>query len=279
MVFVYATPTARLVCVTSEAEAQVDYNAGDYPPFAVTVDVAIFTIVNDALQVLLVERGEPPFLGSWALPGGFVRPDENLDQAANRELLEETGVDAGSVHLEQLGTYGSPDRDPRMRVVTVAYWAILGDLSELHPAAGSDARDAGLVPVSKIEAGGLRLAFDHATIIHEAIERTRSKLEYTTLATAFCPPEFTISQLRRVYEAVWNTQLDPGNFHRKVKNTVDFVQPVGAYSDPGVDGGRPAELYEPGPALMIGSPLDRSPSPPSRYRGSEDDEPAEPSNA
>ena len=91
--------------MTNEAEASADYDPGDYPPFAVTVDVAIFTIVNDALQVLLVERGEPPFLGSWALPGGFVRPDENLDQAANRELLEETGVDAGSVHLEQLGTY------------------------------------------------------------------------------------------------------------------------------------------------------------------------------
>ena len=147
--------------MTSEADALADYDAGDYPPFAVTVDVAIFTVVSDALQVLLVERGEPPFLGSWALPGGFVRPDENLDEAANRELLEETGVDASSAHLEQLGTYGSPGRDPRMRVVTVAYWAILGDLSELHPAAGSDARDAGLVPVSKIEAGGLKLAFDH----------------------------------------------------------------------------------------------------------------------
>jgi len=152
-----------------------------------------------------------------------------------------------------------------MRVVTVAYWAILGDLSELHPAAGSDARDAGLVPVSKVEAGGLRLAFDHSAIIHEAIERARSKLEYTTLATAFCPPEFTISQLRKVYEAVWNTQLDPGNFHRKVKNSRDFVQPVGAYSDPGEEGGRPAELYAPGPALMMDSPLDRGPPVPPKY--------------
>ena len=265
--------------MTSEAEASADYDPGGYPPFAVTVDVAIFTIVSDALQVLLIERGEPPFLGSLALPGGFVRPDENLDEAANRELLEETGVDARSAHLEQLGTYGSPDRDPRMRVVTVAYWAILGDLSELHPAAGSDARDAGLVPVSKIEAGGLKLAFDHATIVHEAIERTRSKLEYTTLATAFCPPEFTISQLRRVYEAVWNTQLDPGNFHRKVKNTLDFVQAVGAYSDPGEGGGRPAELYEPGPALMMDLPLDRIPLPPPKYRRDKDEEMAEPSKA
>ena len=251
--------------MTSGVEVPAGYDAGDYPPFAVTVDVAIFSIVSDALQVLLVERGEPPYLGSWALPGGFVRSDENLDQAARRELLEETGVDAGSAHLEQLGTYGSPGRDPRMRVVTVAYWAILGDLSELHPAAGSDARDAGLVPVSKIEAGGLKLAFDHSAIVHEAIERTRSKLEYTTLATAFCPPEFTISQLRKVYEAVWNTQLDPGNFHRKVKNTPDFVQPVGAYSDPGDEGGRPAELYAPGPALMMDSPHDRGPSAPPKY--------------
>ena len=243
--------------MTDEVEVLTDYEPGDYSPFAVTVDVAIFTIVSDALQVLLVERGEPPFLGSWALPGGFVRPDENLDEAANRELLEETGVDASSAHLEQLGTYGSPDRDPRMRVVTVAYWAILGGLSELHPAAGSDARDAGLVPVSKIEAGGLKLAFDHSAIVHEAIERTRSKLEYTTLATAFCPPEFTISQLRGVYEAVWNTQLDPGNFHRKVKNASDFVESTGSFSDPGEEGGRPAEMYMPGPALMLDLPLDR----------------------
>ena len=262
--------------MNSEAKAPPGYDSGDYPPFAVTVDVAIFTIVNDALQVLLVERGEPPFLGSWALPGGFVRWDEDLDAAANRELLEETGVDASSAHLEQLGTYGTPDRDPRMRVVTVAYWAILGGLSEFHPASGSDARYASLVPVSKVEAGGLKLAFDHSKIVHEAIQRTRSKLEYTTLATAFCPPEFTISQLRKVYEAVWNTQLDPGNFYRKVKSSSDFLQPVGDYSDPGEAGGRPAELYSPGPALMMDSPLDRGRPPLPSDSGAEGDHQSDP---
>lgn len=196
------------------------YDPHDYPPFAVTVDVAVFTIRDDTLHVLLIARGQDPFKGRLALPGGFVKPDEDLDQAAARELAEETGLHEGSWHLEQLGTYGAPDRDPRMRVVTVAYWAICADLPGLQ--AGGDADEAILVPVEEIELGDVHLAFDHERIVRDAVERTRSKLEYTALAAKFCPPEFTIAQLRRVYEAVWSTRLDPGNFQRNVQQSGAF---------------------------------------------------------
>ena len=148
------------------------YDPSDYPPFAVTVDVAVFTIRNDTLHVLLIERGEEPFRGALALPGGFVKPGEDLDQAAARELAEETGLRDGSWHLEQLASYGAPGRDPRMRVVTVAYWAICADLPALR--GGGDAVAAVLTPVEAIEGGAVRLAFDHERIVRDAVERTRS---------------------------------------------------------------------------------------------------------
>ena len=215
-----------------------DYDPRRYPPFAVTVDVAIFTIRDDALHVLLIERGGEPFLGAQALPGGFVRPDEDLDRAAARELAEETGLTAGFWHMEQLAAYGAPDRDPRMRVVTVAYWAICAELPALR--GGGDAVTAALTPVERIERGDVRLAFDHERIVtnavermrsrlQEAVERTRSRPEHMALAAKFCPPEFTIGQLRRVCEAVLGqsdtgrrTQLDPGNFQRTVEASGAF---------------------------------------------------------
>lgn len=196
------------------------YDPAAFPPFAVTVDVAVFTVRRGALQVLLIERGVEPHRGAWALPGGFVGIDEDLDDAAARELAEETGIDPPAAYLEQLGSYGSPGRDPRMRVVTVAYWAVCANLPA--PVGGSDAAYAHLAPVSKIERGGIALAFDHERIVRDAVERLRSKLEYTTLGAKFCPPEFTISELRKVYEAVWDTSLDPGNFQRKVRGNRGF---------------------------------------------------------
>ena len=197
-----------------------DYNPGDYPPVAVTVDVALFVIRRDELHVLLIQRGIEPFAGAWALPGGFVQPDEGLDAAAARELAEETGVAEDSVYLEQLRSYGSPGRDPRMRVVTVAYWGACAGLPS--PAGGSDAAQADLVPVSEIEDGEIELAFDHGAIVSDALERVRAKLEYTALAARFCDSEFTISELRKVYETIWNTALDPGNFQRKVRENRSF---------------------------------------------------------
>ena len=242
-----------------DTKAPDGYDPRAYPPVAVTVDVVTFTIVDNQLQILLVRRGQRPDKGLWALPGGFVREDEGLEAAALRELHEETGVVAEPRHLEQLGTYGTPDRDPRMRVVTVAYWAILANLPE--PKGGGDAAEASLFPVVMVEADALKLAFDHGNIIKEAVERVRSKLEYTTLAAQFCPPEFTVSQLRRVYEAVWNARIDPGNFHRKVTTSPDFLRSTGGSTDPRARGGRPAKIYSPGEAEYISSPIMRSPSP------------------
>ncbi|MYH32090.1 MAG: NUDIX hydrolase [Acidobacteria bacterium] len=239
-----------------------DYQPGDYPRFAVTVDLAVFTIRDDALQVLLIERGEEPFLGAWALPGGFVRPDEDLDAAAARELAEETGLRASPSHLEQLGSYGTPDRDPRMRVVTVAYWAIYADLSLLR--GGGDAAATAVTPVEEIERGRVRLAFDHERIVRDAVERTRAKLEYTALAARFCPPEFTIGQLRRVYEAVWNTRLDPGNFQRNVQESGAFKKRIEAASAPRARPGRPAALWSVSESTVRDDrpaiPLDRPPA-------------------
>jgi len=199
-----------------------------------------------------------------ALPGGFVRQNEDLEAAALRELHEATAVTAEPRHLEQLGTYGRPDRDPRMRVVTVAYWAILANLPE--PKGGGDAAEASLFPVVMVEAQALKLAFDHGKIIKEAVERVRSKLEYTTLAAQFCPPEFTISQLRRVYEVVWNARIDPANFHRQVTTSPDFLRSTGDLTDPRARGGRPARMYSPGEAEYISSPIMRSPSSPTPRR-------------
>ena len=202
------------------------YSPQDHPPFAVTVDLVVLTIRDGDLQVLLVKRGENPHKGAWALPGGFVRENENLDAAAARELMEETRVSADQFHLEQLGSYGEPDRDPRMRVVTIAYWAICGSL--LEPVGGGDAAAASLRPVSRIEKenSSIELAFDHRRILDDALERTRSKLEYTALAARFCAPEFTISELRTVYETVWNTVIDPGNFQHRMRKSRAFKMVV-----------------------------------------------------
>lgn len=223
----------------------------NYPAFAVTVDLVVFTLRGGELNVLLVTRGETPFAGQPALPGGFVQPSENLDAAARRELTEETSVHQVGGHLEQLGSYGDPDRDPRQRVVTVAYLALAPDLPE--PVAGTDAAAAFWVPVTK--AAELPLAFDHAQILTDGLERARAKLEYTNLATAFCPKEFTVSDLREVYEAIWGHQLDPRNFHRKVTGTAGLLVDSGKIRRDGP--GRPATVYRAGPTTALNPPIAR----------------------
>jgi 8-oxo-dGTP diphosphatase len=229
------------------------YDPGAYPPFAVTVDVVVLTLVARALHVLLVERGSEPFAGRLALPGGFVEPDESLDNAAARELEEETGVKAAD-HLEQLGAYGDPDRDPRMRVVSVAYLAVLRRVVDIKP--GSDAAAARLVPVSEALTQA-DLAFDHHQILEDAVEALRVKLEHTSLATAFVGPEFTLSELRSVYEAGWDTQLDPGNFRRKMLSAEGVLQSTGRTRSPGPEGGKPPEVYRAAapPAEPLPSPV------------------------
>jgi 8-oxo-dGTP diphosphatase len=184
------------------------------------------------------------------LPGGFVLADEDLEAAARRELGEETGLVGFTGYLEQLGTYGAPGRDPRGRVIAVAYLALAPDLPT--PEAGSDAAAAEWAPVESL-AGAL--AFDHERILHDGIDRARAKLEYTPLASAFCTGTFTIAELRHVYEVVWGVELDPRNFHRKVTSTAGFVEPVSETTTR--DGGRPAQLYRVGRAEVLHPPLMR----------------------
>lgn len=207
--------------------------------FPVTVDVVALTVRDGELNVLLITRLIEPFKGKPALPGGFVLAGEDLQEAAVRELAEETGVERLPGHLEQLGSYGPKGRDPRGDILTVAHLLLAPDFPVL--AAGSDAENAAWYPVTKVQSGELELAFDHAKILDDALERAKSKLEYSPLGAAFCGEEFTIAQLRAVYEAVWGTRLDPRNFHRKATGTPGFLEDTGRMT--AGDAGRPAALF------------------------------------
>ncbi len=223
----------------------------EYPFVYLTADIVVLTIRDDVLHALVVRRGEEPFRGLWALPGGFVGEGEGLEAAALRELMEETAVSPGDVRLEQLRTYGAPDRDPRHRVVSVAWLAVLPEGPS--PTAGTDAAEAEWRPVDDLLAGPL--AFDHDQILGDGLERARAKLEYSNLALAFVGHEFTIADLRRVYETVWGRALDAGNFHRKVTGAAGLVEATGRQR--AQERGRPAELYVAGPASAVHPPLTR----------------------
>lgn len=239
---------------TRDAGVPLGYDPSQFPAFAVTVDVVVLTMVDGLLHVLLVCRGEAPFEGMWAVPGGFKRPAETLDDAAKRELVEETGVDAASL-LTQFGAYGDPERDPRMNVVTVAYLAVLRDVGAV--AGGSDAAAAALIPVSDVLNGKVGLAFDHLRLVRDAIERVRLELEVTGIATAFVGTTFTLAELRAVYEAVWGVEIDAANFRRSVVAEEGWVIPTGRRARPGPAGGRPAELFRAGRAWTRGGPIHR----------------------
>lgn len=224
------------------------------PTVLLAVDLVILTLRASALQILLVERSIEPFQGASALPGGFLSHDrEDVPAAARRELSEEANIGGSRLHLEQFGTYGAPDRDPRGRVVSVAYLAIAPNLPE--PVAGTDAASAYWMPVEQVLAGRVRLAFDHREIVVDGVERARTKLEHTALATAFCDETFTISELQAVYEAVWGVPLDQRNFYRKVQAVPGFL--VSADADRRGTGGRPARLFRAGPRAVLTPPLVR----------------------
>ena len=199
----------------------------------VAVDIVIFTIQQKELRVLLVKRGIEPFAGQFAIPGGFVLDDESLDQAALRELKEETGV--ADVYLEQLYSFGDPERDPRGRVISVAYFALIA-ADHANVAAGSDAAEAAWWPVDKLP----ELAFDHRRILEYSLERLRNKLEYTTVGFQLLPKRFSLTELQEVYEAILDKQLDKRNFRRKIA-LLKILRPTREYRH---GGRRPARLFE-----------------------------------
>ncbi len=205
----------------------------EYPHPAVTVDVVIFTIRNDELKVLLIKRALEPFNGSWALPGGFVEPDESLVEAAKRELQEETGVTAA--YLEQLYTFGDPNRDPRERVISVAYYALMpSDALEIK--AASDAEGVGWFSIDELP----ELAFDHSDILSMALTRLAAKLDYSTIAFQLMPEEFTMPELRHLYELISREAIDARNFSKRIL-ALDVIEPTGNERREGAH--RPAKLF------------------------------------
>jgi 8-oxo-dGTP diphosphatase len=250
---------------TSDPGVPAGYDPSRFPAFAVTVDVVILTMSGSRLHVLLVRRGVAPYEGMWAIPGGFKRPAETLDEAAKRELAQETGVDSATL-LTQFGAYGDPGRDPRMNVVTIAFLAVLRKVGAV--VAGTDAAAAALIPVSEALSGKIELAFDHAQIVRDAVERVRVDLGLTGIATAFVGPTFTVGELRAVYEAVWGVHLDGANFRRRVVAESGWVIPTGRRARPGSTGGKPAELFRAGRMWKQGGPI-RYPQPSDKGKGSQ----------
>lgn len=223
------------------------------PAVLLTADAVLFSLPPEAgLSVLLVRRGSAPYKGRWALPGGFVEEREDLERAARRELREETGVASRGLRLDQLGAYGAPRRDPRGRVISVAYVGAVPP--GIEPTGADDAADAAWVPVSEA-LGNARLAFDHADIVADGVTRMQALLENTNRAVDFLDDEFTIAQLRAVYEAVWGHVLDPGNFQRKVTNVPGLLHETGWQTSGGR--GRPAALYTAGPTTEIWPAMSR----------------------
>ncbi len=219
------------------------YDPSVFPPAAVATDVAVFTLQEGKLKVLLLLRAEHPFQDAWGLPGGFLQPQEDLAQAASRVLAEETG--ARGVYLEQLSTFGRAGRDPRMRVVSVAYTAFV-PWNRVEVRTGRRTREVEWFPAHALPRP---LAFDHAEILSTARARLRAKLEYSPVALEFLPARFTLGQLQGVYEAVLGRAVDKRNFRQKVLKA-RLVRRA-----PGVLKGRhpPAAFYEAGPGAREGA--------------------------
>jgi 8-oxo-dGTP diphosphatase len=232
----FASSDERRLSEISGSQTEVlahTYDASKYERPSVTVDVVMMSLRQKDLQVLLIKRGSWPHEGMWAIPGGCVNIDESLEAAAKRELQEETGVQ--DVYLEQLYTFGDPGRDPRTRVITVVYFALL-DSERLQVKAASDAADVSWFSVYDLP----QLAFDHGEILDYALTRLRGKLGYTTIAFNLLPEQFTLRELQRVYEIINHRKLDKRNFRKKILTT-GILEDTGAKKMEGTH--RPAGLY------------------------------------
>jgi 8-oxo-dGTP diphosphatase len=204
----------------------------EYEKPSVTVDIVIFTIKDKKLKVLLIKRALEPFKGKWALPGGFVRIHESIEDAAKRELQEETGVK--DVYLEQLYSFGDPKRDPRGRVITIAYMALINS-DEIKLVANTDAIETEWFEISKVP----NLAFDHKKILDYSLKRLRWKFEYTTVAFSLLKDKFAISEIQKLYEIVFNKEFDKRNFTKKILS-LDILKEEGINNDVSY---RPPMLY------------------------------------
>jgi len=236
--------------LASEDEAVPRPGRGNVPLVALRVDVAMLTIRGGTLAIGLVNRTQAPYEGRWSLPGKIVGLDEGLEEAAQRELIDETGLESlpSRIHLAQIGAYGDPGRDPTTRVVSVAYVALVRNLPE--------PRHGMYWPVSAVlESGSANLAFDHSRIIADGVRGVRERLEAAPIALMFLDEPFTLSELRGVYEAVWGSPLDPSNFRRKVLASAGFVQPVAERTSAGRSGGRPPQLFQAGKASRLFPPI------------------------
>lgn len=225
--------------IDDEQEFLTSYDVSKYERPSVTVDMVIFTVQQGDLKVLLVQRGGHPYKGMWAIPGGFIKMDESLEMAAERELEEETAVT--NVYMEQLYTFGNPNRDPRTRVISVVYFALVEAHQIKEVKAGSDAQKAGWFSMYDLPA----LAFDHAKILDYALTRLRYKLEYTNVAFALLPDKFTLTELQRVYEIILHKPLDKRNFRKKILGMEMDERPMlEETNETKMEGShRPARLY------------------------------------
>jgi len=233
----------------TEAEFLAAYTAKDYPKPSVTVDLAIFTVIDTDLKVLLIKRGGHPYRGCWAFPGGFVdvgdglkQQGEDLEEAAHRELQEETGLPHGSCYIEQLYTFGKAGRDPRTRVISVAYFALVRPTLAPLVTAGDDADEAKWQSVQEVLESRAALAFDHDQILDTAIKRLRGRIDYSPIAFDLVPETFTVAELRSVYEAIKGAAYDPKTFHRKFRRMLeDGILETAPGKRGGV--GRPSAVY------------------------------------
>ena len=226
----------------------------------ISMEIVLFSINSEKLHVLLSKRVTPPFLDFWTIPNGILRMDigergEDPDRTVPSKLKETTGLADDIKYFEQLKTYAAPDRDPReQRVISIAYLGIGAGLVDSYERKSSG--QYMFIPVDEIiNSSEKTMAFDHYNIFLDSIKRLKAKIGYSPIATHFCSEEFTIRELRRVYEIIWDTTLDPGNFQKKVLSSPDFLVRKDKNAESSTTGGRPAKLYSASTEALLGNPI------------------------